>query len=828
MNVYNLKRNDIFNTVNSNSTKDIDFNSPLHEYGIYDMKNYKNIRPILSEYLDDYNIIQTKDDYNKEILLQHNREQNEIAKNMGEISITRDPRITKYEDTYSITPYANFKIMDTTETDIDIVKSLDHCKGGWVNVDRCNINKPCKRILQEYIIKNPNYTGDHCREDRERVRDGDTRMIYCNDNKCNGHGKCNGYDVCSCEDGWGGDNCDVACPEKNCNNGVAIAPDCKCECDSGWGGDNCDECILIDNNCNNHGKVNHATCSCECDSGYSGPNCEIEPDSCNYPTQINCYNNGKCVGGICNCPSGYKGQNCEETISCSSVNPKYCGENGVVTGNVNDCKCICNAGYSGDRCNNIDKCDIPCINGKVSGYADNCQCICELGYTGPNCDTYDCSMLKDELNNYNFDTHQPGAHLPIEFSDDNKTLNFNINSLSGKDSKDRVLLYVDKFNKLIEQNLIEKILYCNKPTKIVIMLEYTSYFISIENIIMKIFDRISKYKNGEFLKYIKIYQTSIYFYKLNYTKMLSDISTKYYSEYKGKLRDINSDNILEFMKLPVISTSGYNFYATIKFKQNCPLTKKYEQFIKDDNKSAVAMQFPLEYFADCICEQGYTGPNCDIYDCSMLKDELIDFDKNYPSILKYYTNGGGNEKSGINDIINIDQITGVNLSFNGGDDYISKSLYTYKYIFENKILEKIFECCKNINYIYIANYSYNKELDDRIISIFDILKIYNLLNYVVIAYSNKIISTNINYINLLVTISKKYYDMPYRELIMTDVGYFIKPLLPTVYFVIGIDEHILTNNCLLKTKLKENVSKDGQKANIWYNIYIPFEYFKDC
>ena len=595
MNVYNLKRDDIFNTVNSNSTKDIDFNSQLNEYGIYDTKNYENIRPILSEYLDDYNIIQTKDDYNKEILLQKVKEQNEITKNMGEISITRDPRITKYEDTYSITPYANFKIMDTTETDIDIVKSLDHCKGEWVS-DRCNINKPCKRVLQEYIIKNPNYTGDHCREDRERVRDGDTRMVYCNkNNRCNNHGKCEGYDVCSCEEGWGGDNCDVACPEKNCNNGVAIAPDCKCECEGDWGGDNCDECSLIDNNCNNHGKVNHATCSCECDSGYSGPNCEIEPDSCNYPTQINCYNNGKCVGGICNCPSGYKGQNCEETISCSSVNPKYCGENGVVTGNVNDCKCICNAGYSGDRCNNIDKCDIPCINGEVSGYADNCQCMCEPGYTGSSCDTYNCSMLNDELNKYNMYSDRS----LIEFRDDNKTLKLNINLINEKMEP----VYVDKFNKLIEQNLIEKILYCNKPTQIVISIEYTIYFISIENTIMKIFDRISKYNNGEFLKYIRIYNVSIYQQNYNYIKMLSDISTKYYSKYKGTLRDILGDDYREFTKLPIIKTGVIDFLPTInQFKQKCPLTKKYKQFIKDgiQDTAVIFQSFPLEYFADCI------------------------------------------------------------------------------------------------------------------------------------------------------------------------------------------------------------------------------------
>jgi len=567
MNVYNLKRDDIFNTVNSNSTKDIDFNSQLNEYGIYDTKNYENIRPILSEYLDDYNIIQTKDDYNKEILLQKVKEQNEIAKNMGEISITRDPRITKYEDTYSITPYANFKIMDTTETDIDIVKSLDHCKGEWVS-DRCNINKPCKRVLQEYIINNPNYTGDHCREDRERVRDGDTRMVYCNkNNRCNNHGKCEGYDVCSCEEGWGGDNCDVACPEKNCNNGVAIAPDCKCECEGDWGGDNCDECSLIDNNCNNHGKVNHATCSCECDSGYSGPNCEIEPDSCNYPTQINCYNNGKCVGGICNCPSGYKGQNCEETISCSSVNPKYCGENGVVTGNVNDCKCICNAGYIGDRCNNIDICDL--------------------------------SKLKQEI--------------------------------------------------------------------------------------------------------------------------------------KGGEKNLGEKGILRFI----------DFYI---------------------NKNTINL-------------------------------------------------------NNIDEIQELDEITGIRLILSLRHGFENEAVEGYKYILENKILEKIFKCYKNIDYIYIYDPIPDHKLYDIQISIFNILKKYNLLNYVEIFYFNP---TPYN-VKFLVNISQEYYDNELRDLTRTSnnmgESYFISNLLPIVIF---------NAPGLQKKDLKECKLKDELNDNTYINKQIPLEYFKEC
>jgi len=184
MNVYNLKRDDIFNKVNGNSTRDIDFYSPLNEYGIYDKNNYENVRPLLNEYLDDYNIIQTKDDYNKEILLQHNREQNEIVKNMGEISITRNPRITKYEDTYSITPYATYMITPLSQMDgDDIVSRFDSCYGEWENIRRCpkkDGSNKCKKIRHEFIIHNPDYTGEHCR-DKEGMRlgDGDTRKKHC-------------------------------------------------------------------------------------------------------------------------------------------------------------------------------------------------------------------------------------------------------------------------------------------------------------------------------------------------------------------------------------------------------------------------------------------------------------------------------------------------------------------------------------------------------------------------------------------------------------------------------------------------------------------------
>ena len=663
MNVYNLTQDEVFNIDKGNSTKNIDFNlDSNNEFAIYDSNNYNNVRPIFKEFMEDYSIEQNKDDFNREIELQKIREQNEIMKNYGEISITSDPRITKYRDTYSVTPYSDFKVMNTTEADSDIVKSLDHCKGEWVDVDKCNPNKPCKRILQEYIIQNPNYTGDHCRVDRERVRDGDTRMVYCDQyNTCNGHGRCEGYDICTCDEGYSGPNCDNICLNTNCNNGVAVPPDCNCSCNSGYSGINCDVCDNID--CSNGGTFNansckcdcingftgdtcnilpdkcehpvkidchngsciEGTCSCEdgytgdrcqtkqlcsdiipkycgengkvignipdgcscvCDSGYSGDTCNIPPNKCEHPVKINC-NNGTCKEGTCNCDDGYTGSNCETKLLCNDIIPNYCGENGKVIGNIPDgCSCVCDSGYSGDRCENINKCNIPCINGKVSGYAGNCECFCDPGYIGSSCDTYNCDMLKDELNKYNLFTNL--NHKVIYFSNNDKTIRFDLNNTTMTPPQ-----YIEQINTLIEQDFIEKMLDCYKPTEIIIHISYLEYYVFIENIIMEIFDRISNYNNGEYLKNIEIYDISFTYYNT-----IKEISTKYYSKYKGKLRDISSDNILEFTKIPMVRSSiMYNESTFIK--PNCPFAKKLSEF-SNEQKNVIYRIFPLEYFSDCI------------------------------------------------------------------------------------------------------------------------------------------------------------------------------------------------------------------------------------
>ena len=88
-----------------------------------------------------------------------------------------------YEDTYSVTPYATYMMTPLSQMDDeDIVSRFDRCYGEWIS-DRCphkDSNHKCKKVLHEFIIHNPDYTGEHCRDkEGRRLRDGDTRRKHC-------------------------------------------------------------------------------------------------------------------------------------------------------------------------------------------------------------------------------------------------------------------------------------------------------------------------------------------------------------------------------------------------------------------------------------------------------------------------------------------------------------------------------------------------------------------------------------------------------------------------------------------------------------------------
>ena len=271
MNIYNLNKDDLYKDdchVNPNNCNmNLDFYSKLNEYGIYNNDNYYNIRPILKEFQENYNIEQTKQDYNRDINLQKIQEQNEISKNIGEISISKDPRITEYVDTYSMTPYATYIITPLSDMDgNDVVSIFDSCYGEWENEYICECNessengdchkgnnmnndtipssvcenndnkkdclstsmentckwiindkecdKPCTKIKQYFKMRDPDYKGEDCRDEvGTKLNNNDSRTVYCNHNeniKCSGHGECtDDKNTCDCYDNYSGNECDV-------------------------------------------------------------------------------------------------------------------------------------------------------------------------------------------------------------------------------------------------------------------------------------------------------------------------------------------------------------------------------------------------------------------------------------------------------------------------------------------------------------------------------------------------------------------------------------------------------------------------------------------
>jgi len=103
--------------------------------------------------------------------------------------------------------------------------------------------------------------------------------------------------------------------------------------------------------------------------------------STNISTQCknNCSLRGLCVNGKCNCNPGYTGSECQYDMS-------QCNGNGSV---VNSTQCTCNTGYGPSTgTKNLCKFWIPgaCGTGPgVQGIDENGKCICNPGFTGDKC-----------------------------------------------------------------------------------------------------------------------------------------------------------------------------------------------------------------------------------------------------------------------------------------------------------------------------------------------------------------------------------------------------------------------------------------------------------
>ncbi len=116
---------------------------------------------------------------------------------------------------------------------------------------------------------------------------------------------------------------------------------------------------------------------------------------------LNCVN-GDCVensngDASCLCDAGFYGEFCQNVDPCHSIN-NPCQNGGTCSNNNGVASCDCPVGYTGASCETVIPCDtITCLNDAgcevdASGIP---SCICQPGYFGVNCESYDPCLAVD-------------------------------------------------------------------------------------------------------------------------------------------------------------------------------------------------------------------------------------------------------------------------------------------------------------------------------------------------------------------------------------------------------------------------------------------------
>ena len=177
---------------------------------------------------------------------------------------------------------------------------------------------------------------------------------------CSGHGTCKsktgGVPSCLCEYGWRGENCALPCPGSdvsgvpcsghgNCLVDYSI-PSTSCDCNQKFRGAACEiECPGLVTACSGHGTCDSAGI-CECNSRSGGITWEGNACQCN--NIITCNGNGDCnpENGECECIGNYAGKHCNECKRnwYGSTCQFYCDPNGPPTGSSLGCfgRGLCN------------------------------------------------------------------------------------------------------------------------------------------------------------------------------------------------------------------------------------------------------------------------------------------------------------------------------------------------------------------------------------------------------------------------------------------------------------------------------------------------------
>ncbi|CAI9724672.1 mucinmucin-4-like [Octopus vulgaris] len=290
-------------------------------------------------------------------------------------------------------------------------KDFDGCSGDpCPGVGKCEDLKPEEHKAQNtsfrcncprgYVLSNAtsrclecdeNHFGDKC--------EGDCNI--CNEKSTE---RCDKVSGCICNEGWKGSTCEADINE--CLNASVCSAneDCKnqngtyeCKCQSGYKKEE-NKCVVIEKcqslNCPDTCNVNNGTASCQCKRFY-----ELDPATNNTCIAIDKCSPNPCSNGTCQtdadsfkciCEIGYKLAN--DKLTCKPCDTYTYGYNcnmtcGCVKGSCDSVKgCICNAGYTGVKCDtridfcaaNIGICDnktSECVNGE-----QNYTCVCKDGY----------------------------------------------------------------------------------------------------------------------------------------------------------------------------------------------------------------------------------------------------------------------------------------------------------------------------------------------------------------------------------------------------------------------------------------------------------------
>ena len=182
------------------------------------------------------------------------------------------------------------------------------------------------------------------------------------------HGECRSPNICACEVGWEGPNCNTCIPLPGCNHGTC-SDAFECNCQGDWEGAYCN--IPVCANCSNGNCIQPNECICN--NGWTGENCDLceEMPGCQ---------NGRCIDQphTCICDDGWEGHLCDKPSCHLECNHGTCFTPANGAANF----CICQSGWRGESC---DKCSPywRCPNQDDNACNLPNECFCFKGESDP-------------------------------------------------------------------------------------------------------------------------------------------------------------------------------------------------------------------------------------------------------------------------------------------------------------------------------------------------------------------------------------------------------------------------------------------------------------